>query len=243
MGPNAKGLDVEGIACMTNYRRFALYAMADGALHDKASRWLGWDASIGMAVVQPTFDDLPAPIAELTAAPRAYGFHGTMKPPFRLANGQSQAALQESCAAILPSLQAATVARMVVRPLGGFVALVPTEPSKSLNRLSNQVVKRFEAFREPLNEAELAKRRRNGLTERQERFLQQWGYPYVMEEFRFHMTLTGKLPPQEAAAVAACLQDYFAPVIPTPFPINAIALLGEDAHGRFHVIQSYPLGD
>ena len=36
---------------------------------------------------------------------------------------------------------------------------------------------------------------KSGLTDRQEALLTQWGYPYVMEEFRFHITLTGALDP------------------------------------------------
>ena len=66
--------------------------------------------------------------------------------------------------------------------------------------------------------------------------LQRWGYPHVMEEFRFHMTLTGSLPAAELAAVEAVLAPRLALLLPAPFAIDALTLLGEDADGRFHQI-------
>ena len=46
-----------------------------------ACAWLGWDAERGAPVPQPDLLE----IADLTASPRLYGFHATLKPPMRLA--------------------------------------------------------------------------------------------------------------------------------------------------------------
>ncbi len=226
---------------MQDFRRYALYAMAPDELHGQASRWLGWDSRKGKQTEHPALEGLPASVADLTATPRKYGFHGTMKPPFRLAEGLTQSDLEAVCASRLGALQGAVVERMVVQPLDGFVALVPQTPSDSLNRLCNAVVEGFEDFRAPLNEAELAKRRKAHLTAAQEANLVRWGYPYVMSEFRFHMTLSGRLSAEDARKLATRLQDHFAPLIPQPFPVTSISLLGEDANGFFHVIASYAL--
>ncbi|WP_300298448.1 DUF1045 domain-containing protein, partial [Ferrovibrio sp.] len=109
--------------------RFALYAAppATHPLHDFAVRWLGWDPETGEPhAPQPAAGLSPARIAALTAEPRRYGFHGTLKPPFRLAKGCDEGmlilALERFAAAHapvrLPSLQVAV--------LGSFIALRPS---------------------------------------------------------------------------------------------------------------------
>ncbi|CAN0603711.1 unnamed protein product, partial [Ectocarpus sp. 12 AP-2014] len=80
---------------MTQFSRYAIYVMAQGEFHQEASRWLGWDCRLGCALEHPNVDGLPDSIDALTQTPRKYGFHGTIKPPFRLADGETQASLQE----------------------------------------------------------------------------------------------------------------------------------------------------
>jgi hypothetical protein len=226
---------------MQDFRRYALYAMAPNELHGEASQWLGWDSRKGKQIEHPTLEGLPASVADLTATPRKYGFHGTMKPPFRLAHGKTQGDLETACATRLGAMGPASVERMVVQPIDGFVALVPQTPSESLNRLCNEVVAGFEDFRAPLNGAELTKRRKSRLTEAQEANLARWGYPYVMAQFRFHMTLSGRVTGDDASKLATRLQNHFAPLIPQPFPVTSISLLGEGDDGFFHVIDAYAL--
>ncbi|MFN3172703.1 MAG: DUF1045 domain-containing protein [Hyphomicrobiales bacterium] len=226
---------------MTQFSRYAIYVMADEDFHQEASRWLGWDCRLGCALEHPNVDGLPDSIDALTQTPRKYGFHGTVKPPFRLANGETQASLQEACAMLMPTLPAAKVDELVVRPLDGFVAVVPESPSASLAKLAAGVVEKLDGFRAPPSSDELEKRRKAGLSPAQEANLLRWGYPYVMDEFRFHMTLSGKRSPQEAERLAARLGQHFAPVLPKPFNITSLALLGEDEAGRFHLITSYAL--
>jgi hypothetical protein len=86
-----------------------------------------------------------------------------------------------------------TIPSLEVRRLGGFIAVVPTEPSAALADLAAATVAALDPFRAPPSEAELARRRKARLSDRQEALLMKWGYPYVMEEFRFHLTLTGRL--------------------------------------------------
>ena len=51
-------------------------------------------------------------------------------------------------------------------------------------------------FARPPGAAELERRRKAGLSAAQEKMLLRWGYPYVLDEFRFHLTLTGRLQPE-----------------------------------------------
>jgi len=87
----------------------------------------------------------------------------------------------------------------------------------------------------------LEKRRRSRLSERQEHLLQSFGYPYVMEQFHFHITLTGPLDSPVLDAVEKFLGVHFANHIGQPLAIDELALVGEDADGMFHLLHRYTL--
>ncbi|MFV1876028.1 DUF1045 domain-containing protein [Nioella sp.] len=225
---------------MTTYRRYGIYAVPHGAFYARGAAWLGWDSVAGCTVAPPTVEGLPRPVAEMTATPRKYGFHGTVKPPFRLAEGMTETALRDAAAALCAGLAPVEIPALTLRRLGGFVAVVPASPAPALAHLAAETVKGLDTFRAAPSQAELDRRRKSGLSARQEANLVQWGYPYVMEEFRFHMTLTGRLG-NDADRVAERLRNLFTPVLPRPYRIDDLALVGEDAQGRFRVIQRYTL--
>ena len=224
-----------------SYKRYAIYAAPEGALWDAASQWLGWDAARGAALPQPEMGDLPRPLAEITEAPRKYGFHGTIKPPFRLAKGPSHDDLVWAAEAMCLRLSPVVLAGLRLERIGGFLALVPDGDVPALSGLAAQVVEGLDAFRAPPDAAEIARRNPDRLTPRQREYLNQWGYPHVMEEFRFHMTLTGDLPLPESRAVAAVLDPWIAPHLPRPFAIDSLCLFGEAEDGRFHLIHRHTL--
>ena len=220
-----------------SYSRFAIYYVPpEGALADFGSAWLGWDVTRGRAVPQP---DLPG-LHDITMTARGYGFHATLKPPFRLTDGQDAAALARATADLAATCPAATCAGLTLAVLGGFLALVPTGDPAPLQALAAACVRDLDAFRAPAGADELARRRQAGLSPRQEAHLTRWGYPHVLEDFRFHMTLTARLPPDAQAG----WRDRIArrlPPLPAPFVVDRIALCGERADKRFEVIQSYAL--
>ena len=78
---------------MDGFKRFGLYVVPEGALYRAGAEWLGWDSVAGCAVAQPALPGLTDEVAAITATPRKYGFHGTIKPPFRLADGTDPARL------------------------------------------------------------------------------------------------------------------------------------------------------
>jgi putative phosphonate metabolism protein len=196
-----------------------------------AARWLLRDAFTGATFAVEADDTLAADaLQSLTAEPRRYGFHATMKAPFRLLEGarlaDAEALLADFCRNAtpcpLPVLRIAT--------LGPFFALIPDAATKEVEDLAAQVVKAFEPLRAPLDPAELARRRRGGLTPAQEAKLASWGYPYVFDEFQFHMTLTGPVPLAQQAAMAALLHRRF-DALPRRLLIDTLTLFVEDEPG------------
>lgn len=227
---------------MSDFRRYAVYYLPpEGPLAALGGSWLGWDCLEGREVPHPDIPDLSRKISDLTAAPRKYGFHGTIKPPFKLAEGTSFEGLAAEMDALCAGVGPVFLEGLELAALSGFVALRPVGDVAALGALAGTFVKELDAFRRPPDEAELARRRARPLTETQDANLVAWGYPYVLDEFRFHMTLTGRLPEGEAMAVIAALRPHFEPILTTPHVVGEMCLAGEAEDGRFHLIHRYAL--
>jgi putative phosphonate metabolism protein len=225
---------------MQDFKRFAIYyAPEPGAFATAAAAWLGWDPVTGQRQPQP---DLGLDLAALTDEPRKYGFHGTIKPPFRLAPGTGLADLQDQTAALARRLTPVQMPGLQLISLHGFLALVPQGDTTAVGDLAAQVVEQLDTLRAPLTEAEIARRRPNRLTPRQRALLDRYGYPHVLEEFRFHLTLSGRLTESQTTALQPRALAHFAPVQPVPFRVADLCLFGEAADGRFHLLNRYPLG-
>lgn len=224
---------------MDQMKRYAVYyAPRPGAFAELANAWLGWDAATGRSLSQPDLPGLPFP-AILTAEARRYGFHGTLRAPFRLAEGVTVEAAAAVVSALAARLAPVRCEGLILEDLQGFLALTPTGCEAALLELGAAVVEGTNALRAALSPDEISRRRPETLTARQRELLRLWGYPFVMEEFRFHLTLTDRLP--EPGPVMAALSDHFAPVLPRPFLIEDLCLFGEDAAGRFHLLHRYAL--
>lgn len=224
---------------MSTMKRYAIYfAPPAGPLMQAAAEWLGWDVEAGRTVAQPAI----AGIEEATRAPRKYGFHATMKAPFRLAPGVSADDLAEALSAEASVLGAVELPGLRLETLGGrFLALRPDGDEHALGALCAEVVSRFEPFRAALTNEETAKRNPLSLSPRQRELMATYGYPYVLDEFRFHMTLSGDLPPDELARIRAAAEAWFTPHLPRPFAVDALCLYGEDEAGRFHLLSRHTL--
>jgi putative phosphonate metabolism protein len=179
---------------------------------------------------------------EITRDPRKYGFHATLKAPMALADGKSEAELLAACEAFARAPRPIPVIKPVVNEIGDFIAVVPSQRSAELEQLAADAVSAFDGFRAPLTPADRARRRPEQLTPRQRDHLDRWGYPYVMEEFRFHMTLTGQLPAERREAVLAELRQRFAAIELATLAIDAIAVFRQqDAKSQFRIVQRYEL--
>ena len=198
---------------------------ADHALTLAAAAWLGRDA-FGRDV-----PPIPGTRARQTVSARRYGFHATLKAPFRLAESKGLEDLDARFDKFAATFAPVTIDRVVLEQIDGFFALVPADNSIELETLANCVVRDFERFRAPLTEAEIARRRPEQLSPAQRLNLERFGYPYVGDEFRFHMTLTDSLPKEESSAVRDELDAHFAPFLGRPLHLDHLAIFVEEEPG------------
>lgn len=221
------------------FERYAIFYTPTGTLADFGAHWLGWDSARGCAVAHPVIGGID--VAAITQTPRKYGLHGTLKAPFRLAEGRDLVRLQDTAADYAASQAAFDIGALALRYDSGFVALRPNTQPAALLDFAAATVKAFDTFRAPLTDKDIARRRKAPLTGRQDQQMLDWGYPFIFEDFQFHLTLSGGLPAHQAAMSIAALAPYVEPIMPTPFVIDAITLMGEDKDGMLHQIHRYAL--
>jgi len=230
---------------MTPFPRYAIYyAAAPGcALDHFGAELLGYDAWTGGDLPFP--EDVLRTVPDWQAVsedPRKYGFHATLKAPLPLADGKTESELLAACAEFANMPRPIPVIRPVVDSISGFIAVTPAERSSELEALAAECVSAFDSFRAPLTPEERTRRNRHNLTPRQRDYLERWGYPYVMEEFRFHMTLTGRLDTARREPVLAMLRRRFATIGLERLAIDRIALFRQDnAVSKFRILMDFPL--
>ncbi|MCK1544957.1 DUF1045 domain-containing protein [Bradyrhizobium sp. 147] len=230
---------------MTGFPRYAIYfaAGADSALSRFGAELLGYDAYSGDEVPFPREAlDVAPDWRDISADPRKYGFHATLKAPMMLAPGKSEAELAAACAAFAGKERPIPAIRPVVDAISGFIAVIPAEPVGALGQLAADCARDFDSFRAALTAEDRARRRPEKLSERQRDYLDRWGYPYVMEEFRFHMTLTGRLDAERRGPIIEMLRSRFAALGLDTLAIDRIALFRQhDAASRFRIVGEWAL--
>ncbi|NOJ39270.1 DUF1045 domain-containing protein [Bradyrhizobium australiense] len=227
---------------MANLSRYAIYytATPDSVLDRFGASLLGYDAYSGEDLPFP--DGLPLDWRDLTHDPRKYGFHATLKAPMALADGKAEAQLAAACELFADLVRPVPVIQPLVDSISGFIAVIPAEPSADLDLLAAQATRAFDSFRAQLSAEDRARRNPAALTPRQRDYLDRWGYPYVFDEFRFHMTLTGRLPAERREHVVAMLRSRFSATGMEMLAIDAIALCRQDnPNSRFRVIGRWQL--
>ncbi|NML72855.1 DUF1045 domain-containing protein [Rhizobium sp. S-51] len=226
--------------------RYAIYFTppSGDALTLAAASWLGRSVYSGEPVEHPAVRGLGIhEIAFHTALPRRYGFHATLKAPFHLNHDCSEAALLRELMRFAGTLEPFEIPRLEVGRLGDFYGLTPATSCPALDYLAAAVVQEFDGYRAPLTEAEIERRNPDGLSASQFANLHRWGHPYVMDEFRFHMTLTGPLLARDFGRVEAALGAHFAPLLEEPVEVANLALFVEREPGApFQVHSLHPMG-
>lgn len=233
------------LKAMTGFPRYAIYyaADADAALSRFGAELLGYDAHTGNELPFPAEALQVAPDwRDVSSDPRKYGFHATLKAPMALAPDKGEAELLAACAAFAVSKRPIPMIRPVVDAISGFIAIIPAEPIAELQQLAADCVRDFDAFRAPMSADDRARRKPDKLSERQRDYLDRWGYPYVIEEFRFHMTLTGRLDADRRGPIVEMLRKRFAALRLETLAIDRIALFRQDdAASRFRIIGEWAL--
>ncbi len=225
--------------------RYAIYFAPEPAslLAELAASWIGRDAATGKAVQQPDFDGLGADeLAGITGPARRYGFHGTLKAPFRLAEGVSERDLIQAMEKFSAGRPRFAIKGVKVGSLDGFMALLPEGDVSELNGFASDVVSAFDGCRAELTETEIERRNPEHLSLAELRNLMRWGYPYVFDCFRFHMTLTSRVPDKDRERVLGAARQHFAAVTAQEFAIDALTLFVEPEPGApFEIHSRTPL--
>lgn len=221
--------------------RYGIYfcPSSSTALYTQGSRWLGRDAATG-AMLDPA---LPGHIRDedwlrVTDSPRRYGFHATLKPPFRLADNATFDDLRAALCDFAQGHDSFYAPPLTVGLLGRFLALILSAPSKELSSLAAECVRRFDRFRSPATEEETTQRLRGSLSPSERAHVLQWGYPYVFDAWRFHMSLTSSMHTKSISRFESYLRSRFAPVCEHPLLIDSVCIFHEPYPGAsFHLLE------
>jgi len=245
--PSATGSISSSESDIQNQERYAIYFAlpTDHPVYRLATLWLGYDVCTGRhiedfekTVYHRDLDDL----ANFSTNPKKYGFHATLKAPFRLQSGKNIEELETALEAFSKNFSAFKCKPLKIKKIDKFLALMPVKSCKKLNALASECVTTFEDFRAPNTEVERARRHPENLTPNQIELLDKWGYPYVMDEFRFHMTLSNRLKKEDVKVVRKCLKQLFRSFLGKSFHVDQICLFHQSSyHEPFKLVKRYPL--
>ncbi|MEO0341935.1 MAG: DUF1045 domain-containing protein [Pseudomonadota bacterium] len=215
------------------YTRFAIYFCPEPTtkLAEFGRDWLGWDIDAGDTVPQPSFAGFD--LKTVTERPQKYGFHGTIKAPFRLLEGADLATLQTMADRFAKRSKSFEIPALHVSKIGQFLAITEVEPCLHLRNMAAEAVRFFEPCRAELTEEDLIRRRKSKLTPTQDALLVKWGYPYVFDAFQFHLTLSGPLDSETQTRVKDAAESMLGDTLATAQPCNSISVCAERADGRF----------
>lgn len=225
--------------------RFAIYfaPAATSNLWERAATWLGRDASDDALFSGPVAGIDRDRLLNLTQSANRYGFHATIKAPMALAEDLSEADLRAALAAFATRHEPFDLGRLQLASLQGFLALMVDGENEALQDFASHCVEDFDPFRAPMSVKDRAARAGKGLSERQIELLDAYGYPYVFEEFRFHMTLTDRLGAADAVEIANAAATWFGPVLEEPVVLDRLSLFHESDAGKpFRRVADFKLG-
>ena len=222
----------------TMFKRYTIYFVPKGTLAKFGRAWLGWDCRKGQYIsLENAFAEPLADREHYTKKPQKYGLHATLKAPFRLQATQSETALRSAFRGFCNHQKPTASGNLMLSERGGFLSLRPQMQSAALFELGKHCLEAFDPFRAPLEQSDLDRRRNARLSPRQNQFLHQWGYPYVLQEFQFHITLTSLLSILQRETIIPALKNLLAHELERPFIIAYLALIGEDRNGQFHILE------
>ncbi|WP_064684443.1 DUF1045 domain-containing protein [Rhizobium bangladeshense] len=209
-----------------------------------AANWLGRNVFSGDMLEPPAVRGLGIhEIAFHTAVPRRYGFHGVLKAPFHLSGDMSESQLLRDLMRFAGTFAPFQISRLEIARLGSFYSLTPSAPCEQIQYLASAIVQEFDRYRAPLSEADIERSDPDGLSAAQFANLHRWGNPYVMDEFRFHMPVTGSINAIDMPRIEQALRTIFMPILKEPVMVSNVALMIEEgAGGPFRVHSLHPMG-
>ena len=197
--------------------RFAIYyaPAEDSPLWLKAQAWLA----------QPDLE-------ELAVSARRYGFHATIKAPMALAEGVDREQLAQALRQFAATHAGVELSDFGPRLIDGFLAFTTDPQPVALTDFAALVVNYFEPQRAPLTAEDIRRRLKAPLTPRQIELVERYGYPYVLDQFQFHMTLTDRLPAERRDEMQRRAAGWFADVLAGPIMLDRLVVFHEAAAGE-----------
>ena len=215
--------------------RYAVYfaPRKHAAWWNFGARWLGRNDDDHSELPRPQLANISTEeLVRFTHEPRRYGFHATLKAPFRLLPAFDETDLIARLGQLAKTLAPVALGPLRLAILDRFVALVPDTQLTGLQTLAAACVTELDDLRAPLREEDLARRRMAQLDARESELLARYGYPYVLERFRFHLTLTGPLENAETQRVTTAAAASVARLnAEAPLLLDRLCLFVERAPG------------
>ncbi len=227
--------------------RYAIYFAPEpgSQLEEFGRNWLGRDHTGSAPETRFAVPGVtPSRLTTITEGPRHFGMHCTLKPPFALRETATESGLLATAELVARGLAPMEIPDLELDIVGRFIALTPTTSSVALEKLAAVCVRTFEAFRQPLTSEQEKRYQQSRLTVHQEQMLEHWGYPYVMEEFRFHITLTEPLADdRECNEILEALREHAGPILGRAIPLREICVFRETSFEEpMTIIARFPFG-
>jgi Protein of unknown function (DUF1045) len=150
-----------------------------------------------------------------------------------LADGIAPQQLRQRLQEVVAKACPLPVPMLAVRPLEDFLALqaaTAIDAWHPLRRLADACVMACQALRRPLDAAEFERRSASVTDEAQRDHLLRWGYPFVFDRWRFHMTLSDAGRGHDAV-LRQRAERHFAAALAEPLRATGVALFTQAAPG------------
>lgn len=172
---------------------------------------------------------------------KKYGFHGTLIPPFKLNKNYSTNTLFKKTEEIAKKLKKFKFYKFKLKKINNFYAFVQNKKNNNINKLSNRLVRELFKFRSPLTKKEIDRRNPSKLSKLQLNILYKWGYPYLMSEFNFHMTLASEVTGNKLYLELKKIERNKEIILNEINNFDKIYIFGENQKGMFENLENFSL--
>ena len=236
---------------MKKYSRYAIYYAPpkESSLEEFGRYWFGWDPLNAKLInnkhrinylnrfgIKNLIN-----IDKNVLIPKKYGFHGTLIPPFKLNKNYSTNTLFKKTEEIAKKFKKFKFYKFKLKKMNNFYAFVQNKKNNNINKLSNRLVRELFKFRSPLSKKEIDRRNPSKLSKLQLNILYKWGYPYIMSEFNFHMTLASEVTGNKLYFELKKIEKNKEIILNEINNFDKIYIFGENQKGMFENLENFSL--
>ena len=236
---------------MKKYSRYAIYYAPpkESSLEEFGRYWFGWDPLNAKLINNKQrinylnrfgIKNLKN-IDKNVLIAKKYGFHGTLIPPFKLNKNYSTNTLFKKTEDIAKKFKKFKFYKFKLKRINNFYAFVQNKKNSNINKISNRLVKELFKFRSPLTKKEIDKRNPSKLSKLQLNILHKWGYPYLMSEFKFHMTLASEVTGNKLYSELKKIEKKKEIILNEINDFDKIYIFGENQKGMFENLENFSL--